>query len=344
MDRRGSEAARAAWLYYVEEFTQGEVARELGVSRSTVVRLLRRAKENGMVRITLDVPREVFEMERELERLYGLERVRLVPEVGDEEKLKRWLGHVAAELLTEMVEPGDTVAVGWGTTLRAMTDSLAGEREMDGVRIVPLVGGLHRASSGTNSYWVAERLGRYFRAPAQALYAPLFMEDRSMAEALVRDPDIGNTLDLARRASLVVYSVGTLGEESTMVQLNYLSSEERAFLRERGAAADIACRWIDVWGNPVDPPPTINPVSLPLDDLKNIPKRLVIAGGDLKREALLGTLRGSYATTLVTDDSTAAYLLECAVDFRASGHGVRNRKHSARNAQTLTEGITASGL
>lgn len=314
MDKRGSEAARAAWLYYIEELTQGEVARELGVSRSTVVRLLRRAKENGLVRITLDVPRDVFEMERELERLYGLKRVRLVPEAGDEEQLKRWLGHVASELVVEMVKPGSTVAVGWGTTLRAITDSLAGEQAIDGVRVVPLVGGLHRASSGTNSYWVAEQLGRYFRAPAQALYAPLFVEDRSTAEALLRDPDIGDTLDLVRRASLVIYSVGTLDEEATMVRLEYLSPEERAFLQERGAAGDIACRWVDVNGEPVELPSTINPVGVSLEDLKNIPERLVVAGGEIKREALLGTLRGGYATTLVTDDSTAAYLLERVAD------------------------------
>lgn len=314
MDKRGSEAARAAWLYYVEELTQGEVARELGVSRSTVVRLLRRAKENGLVRITLDVPRDVFEMERELERLYGLKRVRLVPEAGDDGQLKRWLGHVASELVVEMVKPGSTVAVGWGTTLRAITDSLTGEHTIDGVRIVPLVGGLHRASSGTNSYWVAEQLGRYLRAPAQALYAPLFVEDLSTAEALARDPDIGNTLDLVRDASLVIYSVGTLDENATMVSLEYLSPEERAFLQERGAAGDIACRWVDVAGEPVELPSTINPVGVSLEDLKNIPNRLVVAGGEIKREALLGTLRGGYATTLVTDDSTAAYLLERVSD------------------------------
>lgn len=310
------------------------------MSRSTVVRLLRRAKEDGLVRITLDVPRDVFEMERELERLYGLERVRLVPEAGEEEKLKRWLGHAASELLVEMVEPGSTVAVSWGTTLRAVTSSLAGEQATEGVRIVPLVGGLHRASSGTNSYWVAEQLGRYFRAPAQALYAPLFVEDRSTAEALARDPDIVNTLNLARQASLVIYGVGTLHDEATMVRLGYLSLEERAFLRERRATGDIACRWIDVQGNPVELPPTINPVSISLEDLKSIPKRLAIAGGELKREALLGTLRGGYATTLVTDDSTAAYLLESVMDSaRVPERSGRSGKHSVEKAGTLAEEI-----
>lgn len=346
LDKRGSETARAAWLYYVEELTQGEVAWELGVSRSTVVRLLRRAKETGLVRITLDVPRDVFEMEREVERLYGLEKVRLVPETGDEEKLKRWLGHAASELLLEKVEPGSTVAVGWGTTLRAMTNSLAGTQATEGIKVVPLVGGLHRAASGTNSYWVAEQLGRYFHAPVQALYAPLFVEDRSTAEALIRDPDIGNTLELARRASLCVFSVGTLRDEATMVRLGYLSPEEHSFLRERKAAGDIVCRWVDVQGNPVELPPAINPVGVTLEELKGIPKRLLVAGGVPKREALLGTLRGGYATILVTDDSTAAYLLERVMDSaRVPGRDGRNGHRLEEGAQTSTEGIspTATG-
>lgn len=337
MDRRGVELARAAWLYYVEELTQGEVAQELGISRSTVVRLLRRAKENGLVRITLDVPRDVFQMERELERLYGLERVRLVPEADEEDRLKGWLGHAASDLLVETLEPGSTVAVGWGTTLRAMMNSLAREQAIKIERTVPLVGGLHRAPSGTNSYWVAEQLGRYFNAPAQALYAPLFVRDRPMSEALAQDPDISDTLDLARQASLAIYSVGTLHDEATLVRLEYLSSEERNFLQELQAVGDIACRWIDIQGDPVELPPTINPVGVSLEDLKNIPERLVVSGGELKREVLLGALRGGYATSLVTDDSTAAYLLEQVVDSAGvSGYVEKSSGGSGRKAQTST--------
>lgn len=314
MGRKRSEVARAAWLYYLEEFTQGEIAQQLGVSRSTVVRLLQRAKDTGLVRITLDVPREVFEMERELERLHGLAKVRLVPEALDDSELKRWMGHAAVELLTDMVKPGAIAAVSWGTTLQALASSLVGEQAVERVKIVPLIGGLHRASSGTNAYWVAEQLGRYFRAQTQALYVPVYVEDRSTADALVREPGVRDTLDLVRQASLAIYSVGNLEEEATMLQLGYLSSEEQTFLRNQGAVGDIACRWIDIHGNAVELPPTINPIGVSLENLKGIPERMVICGGERKREALLGTLRGGYATTLVTDEGTAAYLLENVMD------------------------------
>jgi deoxyribonucleoside regulator len=301
MDRRGSEIARAAWLYYLEELTQGEIARRLGVSRSTVVRLLQKAKETGMVRVTLNVPHDVFEIERELERLYGLQQVRVVPEAAD-------------ELLPEVVKPGTVAAVSWGTTLQALASSLMGEQAVEGVEVVPLVGGFHRASSETNAHWVVEQLGRYFRAHTRALYAPVYVEDSSAAEALMRNADIADTLELVRRASLEIFSVGSLEPEATMIHLGYLSPDEQAFLQERGAVGDIACRWIDIEGNPVDLPSTINPIGVSLEDLRTIPERLTIAGGERKREALLGTLRGGYATSLVTDEGTASYLLERVTD------------------------------
>ena len=314
MDRRGSEIARSAWLYYLEGLTQGEIARRMGVSRSTVVRLLQRAKESGMVRVTLNVPHDVFEIERELERLYGLRQVRIVPEAADESEQKRWLGHVAADLLSEMVKPGTVAAVSWGTTLRALAGALVGEQAVEGVEIVPLVGGFHRASSGTNAHWVVEQLGRYFRAHTRALYAPVYVEDSSMAGALMREAGIRETLDLVRRASVVVYSVGSLEPEATLVRLGYLSPDEEAFLRERGAVGDITCRWIDIEGNPVVLPSTINPIGVALEDLRKIPERLTISGGKRKWEALLGTLRGGYTTSLVTDEGTASYLLERVTD------------------------------
>jgi DNA-binding transcriptional regulator LsrR (DeoR family) len=213
-----------------------------------------------------------------------------------------------------MVGPGTVAAVSWGTTLQALAASLRGERAVEGVEVVPLVGGFHRASSGTNAHWVVEQLGGYFRANTRALYAPVYVEDGSAAEALMRDADIRDTLDLVRRASLAVFSVGSLKPEATMIHLGYLSPDEQAFLQERGAVGDITCRWIDIEGNPVDLPSTINPIGVSLEDLREIPERLTISGGERKREALLGTLRGGYATTLVTDDGTASYLLEHVTD------------------------------
>lgn len=312
LDRKATDLARAAWLYYVEEMTQSQIADKLGVSRSTVIRLLQRARQSGLVTISLGVASDMFEAERDLERLYGLKKVRIVPVADDGVMQRRWLGQVAAETLQEMARNDSIIAVSWGSTLRAMADSLGGDVSATGMKIVALIGGLHNADQGTNPYEVAELVGQFFGAPARALYAPVYVRNAETAAGLMSDPGLSEAVDMARRASLVVFSVGSLGEEATMLKLGYVNATEKEFLERQGAVADIACRWTDAHGKPVQLPPTINPIGLSLADLRNIPERLLVAGGMSKQQAILASLRGGYVTHLITDEEVAAALLEKA--------------------------------
>ena len=72
LDKKATDMARTAWLYYAEEFTQGQIAEKLGVSRSTVIRMLQRARQSGLVTISFGVASEIFEVERDLELQFGL--------------------------------------------------------------------------------------------------------------------------------------------------------------------------------------------------------------------------------------------------------------------------------
>lgn len=309
LGKNSSDAARAAWLYFIEEMTQSEIADKLGVSRSTVIRLLQRARQSGLVTISLSVSMETFELERDLERVFGLKKARIVPEADDDDTQRRWLGQIAAETLQEMARKNSTMAISWGRTLRAMADSLTGEVSVPGMRTVALLGGLHNADRGTNPFEVAELVGTFFDAPARALYAPVYVRNAATASGLTADPGLAEALDMARRASLVVFSVGTLSDDATMLKLGYVNPTEKAFLESKGAVADIACRWIDQEGKPVELPQTIHPIGITLNDLRNIPERLLVAGGANKAEAIHASLRGNYATHFITDEAVAKALL-----------------------------------
>ncbi len=309
-DKKGSEAARAAWLYYKEHLTQKEVALELNVSRSTVTRLLQRAETEGLVHISLNVTASTFQTERDLERAYGLEKARIVPDSNDDEIQKRWLCRRAAELLVGMVAENSIVAVSWGSTMQSMADSLVGQHPITAKQIVALNGGLHNALQGTNTYDVANQFGRYLNAPARVLLAPVYVKDEATAIGLASDPGIKDALEAARKASIVIYSLGAMHDESTMLKLGHITAEQEGFLRKHGAVGEIACRWIDSDGKPVQLPSSINPIGISLDDLKKIPQRLAVAGGKLKQEVVLAALRGGFITTLVTNEQAAAYLLD----------------------------------
>jgi len=310
LEKKSSDMARAAWLYYIEELTQSQVADKLGVSRSTVIRLLQRAKDSGLVTISLGVSSEGFELERNLEQKYGLKTVRIVPEAEDGETQRRWLGQVAAGTLQEMARKNSIMAISWGRTLRAMADSLHGEASVPGMKTVALIGGLHNADRGTNPFEVAELVGQFFGAPARALYAPVYVRNAETAAGLTSDTGLAEALDMARRASLVVFSAGSLSEQATMLRLGYVNPTEKDFLERQGAVGDIACRWIDAEGKPVDLPPTIHPIGISLNDMRNIPDRLMVVGGKSKVDVIRASLKGGYATHLITDEGVAAALLE----------------------------------
>ena len=65
-------------------------------------------------------------------------------------------------------------------------------------------------------------------------------------------------------------------------------------------------------------------IGLSLDDLKHIPKTIVVAAGVEKSTAILGALRSGAVTVLVTDDRTAGSVLALEGDERANGRNSDN--------------------
>lgn len=76
-------------MYYEEDMTQGAISKELGIYRTSVSRLLKKAREDGVVKITVSSDIDgAFELERQLEKLFGLKEVIIVPE---KETVPNWI-------------------------------------------------------------------------------------------------------------------------------------------------------------------------------------------------------------------------------------------------------------
>ena len=69
-DRHGS----AAWMYFVEQMTQNEIADMLGVGRVTIVRMLAEARARNEVKITIRANCRNRSGWSALERTFGLQR------------------------------------------------------------------------------------------------------------------------------------------------------------------------------------------------------------------------------------------------------------------------------
>ena len=76
---------KAAYLYYISEKPQNQIAEELGISITTVSRLLKRAKEEKIIEFVIRDPFvECIEVERQLKELLGIKEVIIAPAVSME--------------------------------------------------------------------------------------------------------------------------------------------------------------------------------------------------------------------------------------------------------------------
>src|SRR5690606_29594318 len=105
-----------------------EIAEEFGISRFKVARILDQARDSGLVRVEFDLPLPLEPtLCDEVAQAYGLHRALVLERAdGSEIELRKRIGAMTAELLTEIVTEDDVLGVVWARTVNAMTDSLRG--------------------------------------------------------------------------------------------------------------------------------------------------------------------------------------------------------------------------
>src|ERR1700710_1192109 len=70
---RVADALRAAHLYYIQNLTMDAIATELGISRSSVSRLISFARDSGLVEIRINSPLDQLSaLQNQLNERFGL--------------------------------------------------------------------------------------------------------------------------------------------------------------------------------------------------------------------------------------------------------------------------------
>ncbi len=302
-------SVRAAWLYYIEELTQGEIAKVMAISRAKVIRLLAAAREHGIVRIRIEAKgSDQTALERRLVEAYRLSEAIVTPAPADEGATAAVVGHATGSYLADQVRDGMSLGVGWGVTL-SMSLKALGTRSFERFSVISLLGGMTH-SRAINPSAVARRLADALGAECFQLTAPVFVASEATRSALWAEPGLHDLLERARRVDLALVSVGDVSEDSTLFREGLLPRSHLESLIEAGAVGEVLCHFLDVDGNVVDHPVSRRVVAVPLEDLRRVPKVVIAAGGWRKVNAIRAALKATHARVLITDEKAAQGLLQ----------------------------------
>lgn len=305
---RQERLVEVAWLHHEYGLTQDAIARRYGVSRSTISRALRDAEELGIVQVTLTVPlpREWRLSERVSVHLGIPVHVGAPPPGEESARGEVVAGRVAARLIERVASGGHVViAASWGRTLSEAARCVR-PRHAEGVVVVDAVGhtsGGRLAPALDVSRTLASALG----ADAVHLASPAFADPASHA-FLATTPAVERTLDLARRADIILTSVGVVGPDSLLVAERLVDPATMDRVVAAGAVGEILGQFYDRLGQPIAVP-TLVTVGLTLGDLRAAHRVVAVAAGTRKAEAVRSAAAGGLISEAVIDASMAEALL-----------------------------------
>jgi len=124
------------------------------------------------------------------------------------------------------------------------------------------------------------------------------------------DPDVQAVQrEWSHRTTLLV-GIGTL-EPSPLLRRsgNTLTPVEQEELRRAGAVGDVCLRYYNAQGDPVASSFDQRLIGIDRDGILRIPRRLAVAGGADRTEAILGAARGGWVNVLIADLTVAEALV-----------------------------------
>ncbi|SIQ69065.1 MULTISPECIES: sugar-binding transcriptional regulator [Acidiphilium] len=299
---------RVAWLYFMEGLTQDAVALRLGLTRQRVLKILAAARQDGTVQIRVTTRlTNCVALERRLEAGFGIERAIVIPSPGEPQQLTALLGAVVGAYVSEALQDGMTIGLGWGATLQSSLTSMIA-RPMRDVTAVSLLGGLTRAS-GVNPAEFAWRFADLVGAESFLLTAPVFLPDEATRDTLRRHPGIVEVLARAARLDMALLSVGDISPSSTMMRYGLITRDELAEVTRAGAVADVLCQFVDAQGQVLDHPINRRVLAADPASLRGTPGLVLVSGGWAKVPSLLAAIRLLAPRVLITDEIAAEGLL-----------------------------------
>ena len=298
-----------AYLYYYADMNQSDIASRLFISRSTVSRLLKKAKSSGVVELKINEPwHRNFALEDSLKTGLGLSGARvLTTEEGmsEDEALLR-LGEMVSFYINCSIVSDTVLGVSWGNTFSHIVDSIAISRKIP-VTVVPIMGSLTWPNINPESTEISYQFSKVYSAKYVPLDAPLYASDSEEKKDLLRKSDVASAIETCRNADMVLTGVASFADVAAEGQID---PQTLARLKELGCIGRIGGHLYDISGVEIEGNFKELHIGPTLDDLKQIKNVICVAGSEQKAEAVYGAVRAGAADMLfVTDKLAEAVLL-----------------------------------
>ena len=298
--------AYVARRYYLEDQRQSDIAKELGVSRPMVSRMLAEARELGVVEITVHDPET--RIATLLERLRLSTSIRggvLVEDGADEDATNQLLSQGAVELLRQLETR--RLGVGWGYLIGQLVTWLEQHPQPHSAitDICPLVGNANiparNYQSNENVRLMAQQLG----AAPHFLYLPALPEGLEEKQLLCSTEVYRQIHQQWEQLDTALVNIGNYPSSPDFASLVRYGS----LLQQYHACGRMLVYYFNEQGTVIQSDQDFA-IQVPLDTLRQCPRIIGVCSANTGAKALLGALRSGVFTHLVARSELVKSLLD----------------------------------
>lgn len=303
---------RIAEMYYQEDKNQSQISKELNIHRSTISRLLKRSREEGIVQISINYDLSgTYSIEKKLQERFNLKRAIVVPTGIDlkREQKEYLLAQALAEYLASILVDGQKIGFSWGQTMSAVAKEFP-EMNMEKTVCVPMIGGPSgRLISDYHVNTIIYEASKRLNCKALLIDSPAIPETKALKEALLQNSFNQELLGLWQELDIAVMGVGSPLLKTNDTWRQFYGEEVLRVLQANKIVGDVVSRFYNESGDHVVSELDDRILGISINNLLNTEYRIGVAESLDKVIALLGVLKGGYLNVLVTTEETAEGIL-----------------------------------
>lgn len=302
---------KIARMYYEQNLTQAQIAKSLGIYRTTISRLLKKVRDDGIVKIAIDYSvSDTFLLEEEMKSRFGLEHIILIAEnkANAEQQLKM-VGLACANFLKSIVEDGHVIGFSWGSSLAAVAEQLDSSCHKD-VLCLPMVGGpAGRLDSKYHVNTIVYKVASKLHGKSLLMDFPARLDEAFIREGILKSQHYNQIADYWHHLDIALFGIGSPVISDNSMWRDFYGQEGDPQFKNPLIVGDICSRFYDIKGQVIDMDLHQKIINIELDLIKKVPYRIGVAISQEKTVAILGAINGGYINSLITTKETAQGIL-----------------------------------
>jgi len=295
---------RVGKMYYILQMNQQSIADKLGISRTSVVRLLSEGRDLGIIQIYIKGQNDDLrnrELESDLLKKYKMKDIVVARNIGPNSYY-----NMAAKYIEGILPKSGNICLSGGITTHTIANYLYPAETNTDLNIVQLTG---LFSEKIPNLSVVQRWSEKLNANPMYLSAPGIVNTPQKRDMFLNDFNIINTYKAMCNADIAIVGIGT--PSTILKNINTLDFPQEMFKDlETSSVGDVMFHFYNEMGAFCAEEISNHVVGATIVDFLRIQTRIAVAFGDEKVKAIAGGMKGGVVNIMITDENTAKKILQ----------------------------------